>query len=174
MKYYTSDLHLDHSNMIGYCDRPFKSVEEMNEALIRNINETISADDDLYILGDFTLRTKREVVEAYVKAIHGRLHLIVGNHDYFAKGSWTKQLFASVDWYKEVWDEGRRVVLCHYPIHSWNGKQRGAYHLFGHVHKGDTPYRNWENAFNVGVDVNNYRPVTLSQLIWRAKNEHIL
>lgn len=165
MKFYTADLHLDHENMIGYCDRPFRDVTEMNEALIRNINETISDDDDLYILGDFTLRTKRSVVTGFVNSLRGRVHLVVGNHDYFADAAWAKDAFASVDWYKEIHDKGKKVILSHYPIYAWHGKNKGAYHLFGHVHKQLYPYYTWTNAFNVGVDVQNYKPVTLAQLI---------
>lgn len=165
MKFYTSDLHLDHTNMIKYCDRPFKDVGEMNKTLIKNINETISDSDDLYILGDFTLHTKRAVVTEFVKAIRGRVHLIVGNHDYFASNAWAKELFVTVDYYKEIHDCGKKVVLCHYPIYSWNGKNRGAIHLFGHVHKILDPYYTWGNAFNVGVDVHDYKPVTLAQLM---------
>lgn len=165
MKFYTADLHLDHENMIGYCDRPFRDAKEMNEVLIRNINETISDDDDLYILGDFTLRTQRSVVTGFANALKGRVHLVVGNHDYFAGAAWAKDIFASVDWYKEIHDSGKKVILSHYPIYAWNGKNKGTYHLFGHVHKQLSPYYTWANAFNVGVDVQNYKPVTLAQLI---------
>ena len=98
----------------------------------------------------------------------------MGNHDYYAKSTWVKELFASVDYYKEIYDKGRKVVLCHYPIARWNGIEKGSYHLYGHVHSRPGEWLEWHNAFNVGVDVNDYKPKTLDQLIKeRSKNDKV-
>lgn len=53
MNYYIADLHLGHANVIGYDNRPFADVSEMDEALIRNWNNTVTAMDTVYVLGDF-------------------------------------------------------------------------------------------------------------------------
>ena len=53
MLYFSSDHHFFHANVIRYCNRPFGSVQEMNEALILNWNKTVTNDDIVYHLGDF-------------------------------------------------------------------------------------------------------------------------
>lgn len=167
--YYTSDLHLDHTNILEYEHRPYKTIEEMNLGLIDNINKTVTEKDHLWILGDFTLRITRGRVERFVQMINTpHKHLIIGNHDYFAGKVWAKDLFESIDHYKEIHDNGRKVVLCHYPIQCWNGMERGSYHLYGHIHRGSRDLRpplTHPNAFNVGVDVRVYYPITLDDLI---------
>ena len=55
MIYFTSDLHFWHKNAIIYTNRPFETVEEMNEKLIEYWNKTVHANDEVYILGDVTM-----------------------------------------------------------------------------------------------------------------------
>ena len=164
MKYYTSDLHLSHKNIIAYEDRPFNSIEEMNNTIIDNINYRLSSDDELYILGDFTLEKNPHRVSELIKRIKRKKHLIIGNHDYFVKNESLCSLFDSVHHYLEIEDDGQKIILFHYPIQNWNLKHYGSIHLYGHVHSKDRLQLREENAFNVGVDVNNFKPVTLREL----------
>jgi len=53
--WFTSDFHLGHRNIIRYCGRPFASVEQMDAAILANLNKLVGADDVLYFLGDFCL-----------------------------------------------------------------------------------------------------------------------
>ncbi|MDR2721736.1 MAG: hypothetical protein LBB35_02565, partial [Coriobacteriaceae bacterium] len=69
MHYFTSDLHIGHNNVIRFSDRPFSDVLEMNNALISNINKTVSPDDELYILGDLSFKCSKEEVAALVEKI---------------------------------------------------------------------------------------------------------
>ncbi|MBB1549821.1 metallophosphoesterase [Candidatus Saccharibacteria bacterium] len=165
MKYYTSDLHLSHTNIIKYENRPFTSVEEMNNTIIDNINYRLTPDDELYILGDFTLEKNPHRVSELIKRIKCKKHLIIGNHDYFTRSKDLCSLFDSVSNYLEIEDEGRTVILFHYPIQNWNLKRYGSIHLYGHVHSKEELQLKEENAFNVGVDVNNFMPVTLEELL---------
>lgn len=57
--YYTADQHFGHSNIIRFCERPFSTVEEMDEVLINNWNETVSDNDIVYILGDLVFRSDK-------------------------------------------------------------------------------------------------------------------
>ena len=175
MKYYTSDLHFDHSNIIAYENRPWSTVEEMNEGLIARINGRVGPEDELYILGDFTLRTKKERVEELRNAIICKhVHLIVGNHDYFAKRKWVYDLFETVTPYKMVHDGDHTLILCHYPILYWDGMDdKGTIHLYGHMHSREGMQHPHKDAYNVGVDVNNWYPVTLEELLERRKNGNI-
>lgn len=80
MKYLTSDLHLGHLNVISYCNRPYKDVAEMNDAIVQAINSRVQKNDELYILGDVSLNPKW--MEFLMERIVCRnVHLIVGNHD---------------------------------------------------------------------------------------------
>ena len=164
MKFYTSDLHLSHKNIIEYENRPFSSVEEMNNAIINNINHRLTLDDELYILGDFTLDKNIDNVGNLIKRIKCKKYLIVGNHDYFIKNESLCNLFDSVSNYLEIDDEGQKVILFHYPIQNWNLKRYGSIHLYGHVHSKEELQLKEENSFNVGVDVNNFMPITLKEL----------
>jgi len=162
--YYTADLHLGHANIIDMCNRPFASVEEMDEALIDNIRRVVTQKDDLWIVGDLAMvkAAGKERVAQLFKRIPGRKHLIAGNHD----RPWVKELkWTSVENLIEIKDEGRRVTLCHYPLMTWPGSRHGALQLFGHVHD------NWagcRGCVNVGVDLWDYRPVTLEEVQARS------
>lgn len=164
MKYYTSDLHLSHKNIIEYEKRPFSSIEEMNNTIIDNINYRLSDDDELYILGDFTLEKSANKVRNLIRRIKCKKHLIIGNHDYFVKNEILCSLFDSVHHYLEIEDDGQKVILFHYPIQNWNLKHYGSIHLYGHVHSKDKLQLKEYNAFNVGIDVNNFKPITLKEL----------
>ena len=58
--YFTSDTHFYHSNIIGFCKRPFKNVEDMNETLIENWNRVVGQDDIVFHLGDFCMGGSHE------------------------------------------------------------------------------------------------------------------
>lgn len=171
MKFYTSDLHFDHSNMLEYEKRPWANVDSMNHGLLFRINGRVRAEDELYILGDFTLRTKHRRIEDLRNAIIcNHVHLITGNHDYFAKNAWAHELFETIQPYKEIYDDNRKVILCHYPIMYWNGMDdKGTLHLYGHMHSREDRQHPHKDAYNVGVDVNDYYPVTLKELIKKRK-----
>lgn len=167
MKYYTSDLHFDHSNMIVYENRPWETVEEMNKGLVDNINKLVGEEDELYILGDFTLRSQRNRITELRNAIKCKhVHLVVGNHDYFAKNAWASELFETVTPYKEIHDGDQKLILCHFPILYWNGmdNDKHSIHLYGHMHSRKDMQHPHKDAYNVGVDVNDYRPVTLAEI----------
>ena len=58
----TSDLHLGHANIIKYCNRPYRDVNEMNEDLINKWNQVIGDTDRVFFLGDFALGSKEDVI----------------------------------------------------------------------------------------------------------------
>ena len=131
-KFYISDWHYGHDNIIAFDNRPFKSVEEMNQALIDNWNRVVKNEDTVYVLGDmFWIKGKDAI--PILKQLHGQKFLIKGNHDRCNDSEFLKQ-FAKVTEYYEVDDEGRKVVLCHYPIPCFKNHFYGWYHLYGHVH----------------------------------------
>lgn len=169
MIFFTSDLHFYHEKIIRHTHRPFHDAEEMNQALIRKWNDRISPDDDIYILGDLTLKGT-DLASYCLYALKGRKHLIRGNHDQFADSpQFDRSLFASIRDYAEITCLNTRFVLFHYPILEWNGSRKGAVMLHGHQHN----HRNYnmENRrngilrYDVGVDANDMGPVSAEEIL---------
>lgn len=167
MKYYISDLHIFHDNIIRLCNRPFSCMEEMISEIIKRWNETVSKDDEVYILGDmfFKQRTPQECYRILEK-LNGKKYFIRGNHDKILKDEKLRSYFVWVKDIAEIEDNERRVVLFHYPMEDWNGKHRNSYHLFGHIHNNLSAIKGpIANRYNVSAEELNYTPHTLDQLI---------
>ena len=169
MNYYIADTHFGHDNIRRFSNRPFDSVEEMDKTIIENWNKKVKPDDDVYILGDFAYKGKD--YRYYLKQLNGHKHLVIGNHDTKtvnkSKGT---NCFVEIENIIEVNDNGKRIVLCHYPLVEWNGYYNGAYHFYGHVHNtfhnNTTCYaRDMKNAYNVGVDVIGFAPCTFEEIV---------
>lgn len=160
MIYYTSDHHFFHNNIIKYQNRPYYSVEEMNDDYINKWNSVIKPNDTIYYLGDFALGGARWERVKIFDSLKGIKHLIRGNHD----DSKTLKLgWESIQDYKEIKDGGDWVILFHYPLRSWHWKEAGAYHLFGHTHGKMDVYG---NSIDVGVDYPFWRgqPISLESI----------
>ena len=129
----------------------------MDAALVAHWNGSVGSDDEVWHLGDFA-RTA-EAAAGLLAALNGRKHLLLGNNDppAVAQLGWV-----SVGSYAEIICEGLALVLCHYPFRSWNGMHRGAVNLHGHSHGRLKPLT---RQFDVGVDVRNYRPIRLGELL---------
>lgn len=167
-KYYISDTHLGHEAIIKFCERSFETVDEMDRKIVNNWNDVVGEEDEVYIIGDFMYRSKHHP-EYYLHQLKGKKHLVLGNHD-----RWTNQVdlpiyFESVTQIKEISDQSRHIVLCHYPMVEWPRYYKGSIHIFGHIHNKKNGaydyYSNQDNMFNAGADINNFTPVTLQQLI---------
>ena len=169
MNYYIADLHLDHANIIRLNNRPYKDVGEMNRTFISNWNSVGTDNDDVYVVGDFSYKSKNPLV--FLKQLKGRKHLIVGNHDEFMlKNPECRKQFVEIADILTVRDGDKTIVLCHYPFLEWNGFYRGWLHFYGHVHNTfhneTTKYAaNMKNAYNVGVDIIGPTPKTMKQII---------
>ena len=115
----------------------------------------------VFILGDLSFRKGKETNEI-VKQLRGRKVLILGNHDDICiDKNFDKSLFEEIVTYKEIIVNGRRIIMFHFPISAWRQKEHGSIHLYGHVHKSGHKIEDIRNSYNVGVDVNGFRPVCL-------------
>lgn len=167
-RFWTSDLHFQHGNMLKYCNRPFKSVDRMDEVLIKNINSRAHNKKDVVIhLGDFMcygsergnyFGKKKE--SFYLDQIIPRFINIEGNHD-SNNGvlSIADEIITQVGPYK--------VSASHHPS-MVNPKNKLPIHLCGHVHGLWKYYFDKKNNIlniNVGVDVWNYQLVSDNELI---------
>lgn len=134
----------------------------MDEALVERWNAAVGPADTVWHLGDFAVRPKPGRAAALLDRLAGTKHLVAGNND--DAGVRGLPGWASVQDYAELELDGRRLVLCHYPLRAWNGAAKGAINLHGHSHGRLTP---WPRQVDVGVDAWDHRPVTLAEIIAR-------
>lgn len=174
MIWFTADTHFGHEEILNDprrgTNRPFKSVQEMDEALIENWNVCVKPDDMIYVLGDFAVRD----VEKYLKRLNGFKVLIKGNHD--PDGIDTSNRCGFLTVYTILYTRLQRdFVMCHYPMREWMGCYRGVIHLHGHVHGKWMPIdAEWDlNRLDVGVDTNDFFPYSIEEVfdILKERNE---
>jgi calcineurin-like phosphoesterase family protein len=155
--YFTSDMHFGHANIIKYCNRPFSSVGEMNEGLVKRHNTIVTPEDTVYYLGDMCFG------EFDLTRLNGRKVLIIGNHDPLSLVSkYFKESYHYLE-LKGILPKQRALQLFHYPIESWNGKFHGSIHLHGHSH--GTCDNTGLLRFDVGVDCWDMSPVHIDQIL---------
>ena len=162
--FFTSDSHFGDHRTINLWRRPFAGTSEMNELLIERWNAVVRPQDEVWHLGDVARRAAD--VQTLLARLNGTKHLLRGNNDPDATANAAG--WASVHDYLEHELDGHRLVLCHYPFRSWNGQHRGAINLHGHSHGRLKPM---PRQFDVGVDVRDYAPVTLPQLLTQPLRE---
>jgi len=172
--WFTSDFHMGHTNMcrgvsnwsdLEQSTRDFPTVHEMNKQLITNINNNVAEDDILFQLGDFSFREPSK----YRYAIRCQnIYALLGNHDKdIARNEKDQKLFLRVDDYVHLIVNGKiNIILCHYPIASWDGIRRGSIHLHGHCHMSHENKLGVGKMMDVGVDGHlEYRPYELSEIL---------
>ena len=178
MIFFTSDTHWSHTNILEFCNRPFSDVREMNEKLIENWNATVSKDDEIYHLGDFSFDGPSETFKI-IKRLNGKKTFLIGNHDRslikiqdqlpecrFLYGIHSLEFHV----YMGETLRTQQIDICHYPLLEWPGYYKKAIHLHGHQHNksnlkeemklGYSPRR-----YDVGVDANHYFPISLHDII---------
>ena len=153
----------------------------MNEMLVANWNSVVKPDDHVYHLGDFCFGNVEKWNWCLEPGrLNGHIHLILGNHDperVFRDGTLIER-FDSIDYQKILIIEGWTVIMNHFPFLSFsNNLDHKVIQLFGHIHSGPDGIGNvmtggkelqW-NQYDVGVDNNNYTPVSWAQIKERMK-----
>lgn len=174
--WFSSDFHINHKNIAGpklsnwdngY--RAFDSVEDMNNTILKGINDNVNKDDVLYFLGDFCFggHTNTPYWRSLINC--KTIHWITGNHD--LKAILYKNHFTSIQDYLKVVINKRTYIMFHYPILSWDEVGKGSVMLHGHVHC--APEINKLNSkckrLDVGIDhmyylTSKYRPFSLDEI----------
>lgn len=197
MIYLISDEHFSHKNIISLCDRPFSSVEEMNDTLISNFNLVVNDNDFIIHLGDICMGNVQESLK-YIKQLNGAKHiLITGNHDKpFKQIEWEQQYLDAgitkiyhgevslkqvlVDNNEYILYDSSNIDLCHFPFENnitlpydekyrkYHVKDTGRWLLHGHQHSKISMKR--ERMFDCGVDANNFKPVSLDDIVKSITN----
>lgn len=149
----------------------------MNDALIRNWNETVPEDGVVFHLGDFAFGGPREW-NNLLSRLHGRIYLIVGNHDMKQARQGFMSRFTHVSQQMTIRVGGQPIVLNHNPFLCYGGSYRNVWQLFGHVHSGplsdqgkDLPRLGvlFPRQYDVGVDNNGFRPVSFREVQQRIE-----
>lgn len=176
----TSDTHYCHKNICrGVSEwkvdehqsgndlptRDFDTLEEMNQALVDNINSKVPKDGILIHLGDWSFGGEDKIKEFRSQLKVQIIHLVTGNHDHhIEKGKWD-HLFSSRDSQLKLFIGRLNFHMHHHPFLSWDGLGKGWYHLHGHQHwKGDLKFGNGR-MMDVGMDGNNLFPYSLIEVI---------
>lgn len=191
--WFTSDTHYSHKNICAGTtewdrgSRPFKTLEQMNERLIKNINDNVGENDHLVHLGDWSFGGEDQIEKFRQRIICKNIHIILGNHDQHIKRN-RYDFFSSINSYemltvsipspmvygKQEKSKRLRFVLSHFPIASWDSMGRGVFHLHGHIH---APHENKlapGRMMDVGVDGHpEFRPYELSEVVRLLRNRPI-
>lgn len=175
---FCSDIHFNHKNVLSYDKRDFETIEEHDNYIIEQWNNTVEYDDIVWILGDVSWYGVKKTIEI-LNSLNGSKNLIIGNHDKkFLKNKDFRDCFNEIAYYKELpFENDKFIVLCHYPIAAFNGNYYGNYHFYGHVHD------SWEykciekykrerdsikkplNMYNVYLPKLDYAPRTAKEII---------
>lgn len=180
--FFTSDLHIGHQNVLKFDNRPFKSLEEMNEELIKRWNDKVKSGDLVYCLGDMFWKGDCDFIQTTLKRLNGSIILIKGNHDRWLHNAENKKLLSGVKDYDDIKvtlhdGEVKRCILSHYFMPFYNAHYYGSILLHGHSHNTKEHFEELRIAkelndkgftnqiYNVGCMLWNYEPVTLDEIL---------
>lgn len=203
MIWFTSDTHFAHSNICYATSkwhdketttRKFDSIQEMNRAMIENINKCVQQDDTLYFLGDWCMAGIENYYNFWKQLICKNIYFVPGNHDQqLKKGKPIPKLYREYD--GNITDvmpthdhfrllypadlftvlpelttlivEKQKIVLSHYPIEQWEDMDQGTIHLHGHCHgKINSCETNRKyKRMDVGLDWKEFRPYSLDEIL---------
>jgi calcineurin-like phosphoesterase family protein len=156
--------------MINRFGRPFKSIEQMDETILKRWNDRVKENDIVYVLGDVCWGYNSQKIEKTIGKLNGIKHLIYGNHDRLGPHKLSK-VWATMQPYLDTTIENKQVVMMHYPIADWHGAYRKSIHLYGHCHGNfdlasiaqNLPHHN-NRCMDVGVDTNNFYPYSWDEI----------
>jgi calcineurin-like phosphoesterase family protein len=170
MIWFTSDTHFGHSNVLEFTKRPWKSIDEMNRAIVANINSCVGPRDELWVLGDFSFKINAlQAATIRKRILCQRVHLVPGNHDKDWRQSAVAGNFIVEPPIVTLKVDGTKFILSHYPLEDWPSMSHGSIHLHGHIHSEGSDYNEVNRMqgvfrYDVGVDANGYGPVSLDQV----------
>jgi len=179
-KFFTSDIHLRHKNILKFDKRPYSCIEEHDADIRKRWNETVNEDDEVYIIGDIAFSGADYALDFY-NSLNGKLYLIRGNHDVRRNDKnqvvdnrvlSDERIINRFEWikdYHEMYVGNQMICLFHYPIHEWNKCHRGSWMLFGHTHGNDNHDESFK-ILNMGINLWRYKPVSYSEIEKIMKN----
>lgn len=161
----TSDTHFNHKNIIAYENRPFPSVPDMNNELIKRWNSVVGPDDIVIHLGDFALGPTADL-DWLIPSLNGHKILVLGNHDHASQQRFLNAGFEAVQKYWLLQDAERIILCTHRPQDG--AKLPHHLHLYGHVHSKDfngTFPTIAQNGACVCVERWDYTPILMDRVV---------
>ena len=172
MIFFTSDQHFNHTNIIKYCHRPFNNIEHMNEAMIKRRNSIVSPNDYVYVLGDFIFVDNINIITYFVNKLNGTILLLRGDHGRtkLTIGDKLKMVDPIVELVPTfpLAHISTTLTLCHWCMRVWPKSHYNSWHLYGHSH-GMLPSEG--KSHDIGVDNNNFYPLSLDEIIEIMKSK---
>lgn len=167
----TSDLHFNHDKDFIWKERGFSSVNEMNEAIVNNWNQTVSDDDIVYLLGDVAMGSDLQASLRLINKLKGKKYLAYGNHDTEAriKAFKTNHFFEDIQMGYRLKYKKHMFILTHYPTITANGDDLRVINLYGHTHQKDNFFEDKSYMYHVGVDSHDCTPVLLETIVKEIK-----
>ena len=162
-RFLIADTHFGHANIIQYAKRPFRDVTHMDEMLIRSWNQVVQGEDLVYVLGDFTLSRRKDIISALLQRLNGRKVLIMGNHDTRKPLDYLNCGFEVATRKPMMVEPG--IILMHEPLEDLELISPNYLYFFGHVHDKRCPMDDKENCRCVSVERIGYRPADFDLLI---------
>lgn len=189
--YFTSDWHVGHKNCLKFDKRPFDTVEDMHETLVKNFNKYVPRHGITYFLGDMGL-TSNELLRSVVERLNGTKILVRGNHDGKMDSMYNAGFDVVIE--KAQITIGQNIVtMSHCPLRGvfredvtgmrnaqktdmWHGEHKhkykysfedfGQFHLHGHIHSRKDRNKIVDGRqMDVGVPAWNYKPVPISEVV---------
>lgn len=178
-RYFISDTHFGHTNIIKYCCRPFSSAPEMDEFMIARWNETVKPQDHISHIGDVTMarggRVQQNDFIRLIGRLNGHKRLYLGNHDHFPIQTYLDAGFEKV---YATWRDEQGLLFSHIPIHPTAlGSVKGNIHGHTHANKSPTPAvfvdrngKTWVKPYiNICVEQTGYRPLQYDEVMERVR-----
>lgn len=172
---FIADTHFDDSGIIKFEDRPFSSVENMNNAMIQMWNAYVKPQDTVWHLGDFIWNdgkwddTCKDRIKEISSQLNGTKNLVMGNHDKaLSVRDWMELGFNTVYdipvLYKGFY------ILSHEPVYV--NENMSYVNIYGHVH-GNPNYKDYSrNGCCICVERTNYTPVNFYSIRDRIMSEN--
>jgi calcineurin-like phosphoesterase family protein len=171
MVFFTSDQHFFHKNIIKYCHRPFNNLEHMHDEIIKRWNSKVKNSDGVYVLGDFVWTPNIKIISNTISRLNGTIYLLKGDHGNIKIDNIQNKVHL-VDSIVEMvptfplTNIKTTITLCHWCMRVWPKSHFNSWHLYGHSH-GMLPPEG--KSHDVGVDNNNFYPLSLDEIIEMMK-----
>jgi calcineurin-like phosphoesterase family protein len=168
--FFTSDTHWFHANIIGFSNRPFDDLSWMHSEMVRMWNAKVGPQDEVFHLGDVSFGNTADTL-LLLNRLNGRMRYVPGNHD-----SKPQRLLREgrddvvlPPLYERTFQSGnvgtQKVVMCHFPLLTWNKAAHGSWMLHGHSHGSMDERNKTTRRLDVGVDgIAQYAPLSLEEV----------